>query len=40
MVVILLLKKNGEINDIEIKPTKKTIEGLIDETKFINYIKN
>ena len=40
MVLILLLKKNGDVDNIEIKPTKKTIEGFIDENKMINYIKN
>ena len=40
MVLIILLKKNGDIDNIEIKPTKKTVESFIDENKMINYIKN
>ena len=40
MVLIVRLKKDGGINEIEIKPTKKTIEGFVDEDKLINYVKN
>ena len=40
MVLIVLLKTNGDINDIEIKPTKKTVEGFVEEQKLINYVKN
>ena len=40
MVKFVILNTNGEKNDSEIKPTKKTLENFTDKEKFINYIKN